>query len=74
MRDLFLIAAGLMREKAWTRLLAPLATLLPAATALNYWNEDAFSKQWAARVLDQLDGGHAFDPVSLRQPALEEGI
>ena len=54
--------------------LAPLAALLPAATVLNYWNEDAFNKQWAVRVLDQLEGGPIFDPASLGQPALEEGI
>lgn len=74
LRDLFVITAGLMREKAWTRLLAPLAALLPAATLLNYWDEGAFNKRWAARVLDSSEGSRSLEGVSLPQPVLEEGV
>ena len=51
-RDVFWITAEMMREKAWTRLLAPLALLVPAATAMNYIEERAFARRWAARLLD----------------------
>jgi len=50
-RDVYLIAAEMMRETNWTKLLAPLAALVPAATYWNYRREDAFSRHWAARVL-----------------------
>jgi predicted metal-dependent phosphoesterase TrpH len=50
-RDVFIISAGLMREKAWTRLLAPLGLLVPLATAMNYVEERSFGRRWAARVL-----------------------
>ena len=50
-RDVLVISAGLMREKAWTRLLAPLGLLVPLATAINYYEERAFDRRWAARVL-----------------------
>ena len=50
-RDVFIISAGLMREKAWTRMLAPLGLLVPLATAMNYLEERAFGRRWAARVL-----------------------
>jgi predicted metal-dependent phosphoesterase TrpH len=52
-RDVLIITAELMREKAWTRLLAPLGLLVPLATALNYCEERAFDRRWAARVLAQ---------------------
>src|SRR5579872_4745664 len=50
-RDVLIIGAGMMREKAWTRLLAPLGLLVPLATAMNYREERAFGRRWAARVL-----------------------
>ncbi len=52
-RDVLIISAGLMRERAWTRLLAPLGLLVPLATAMNYCQERAFHRRWAARVLTQ---------------------
>ncbi len=50
-RDVLIIGAGLMREKTWMRLFAPLALLVPLATALNYYKERAFDRRWAKRVL-----------------------
>lgn len=50
-RDVLLISAALMREKAWTRLLAPLGLLIPLITAMNYFEERGFNKRWAAKVL-----------------------
>jgi predicted metal-dependent phosphoesterase TrpH len=52
-RDVLIISRELMREKAWTRLLAPLGLLIPLATAMNYFEEGAFEKRWSARVLDE---------------------
>jgi hypothetical protein len=72
-RDLFLITAGLMREKSWTALLAPLAALLPAATLFNYWREDSFSQRWAARILGQAVRPGALAGISVPQPVMEEG-
>jgi predicted metal-dependent phosphoesterase TrpH len=73
-RDLFLITAGLMREKAWTALLAPLATLLPAAALLNYWSENSFNRHWAARVLDQPERADTLSGMAMSLPAMEEAI
>jgi predicted metal-dependent phosphoesterase TrpH len=73
-RDLFLITAGLMREKAWTALLAPLAALLPAAALLNYWSEDAFDRRWASQILGQADRARDVSGVAMPQPAMEEAI
>jgi predicted metal-dependent phosphoesterase TrpH len=73
-RDLFLITAGLMREKAWTVLLAPLATLLPVAALLNYWSEDSFNRHWAARVLGQPETAGTLSGMAVPQPAMEEAI
>jgi predicted metal-dependent phosphoesterase TrpH len=49
-RDVFLIAGEMMREKAWTVLLAPLAFAVPAATLWNYRDEKAFLRRWAAEL------------------------
>jgi predicted metal-dependent phosphoesterase TrpH len=73
-RDLFLITAALMREKSWTMLLAPLATLLPAAALLNYWSEDSFNRQWAGRILGQPEKAGTLSGIAMPQPALEEAI
>jgi hypothetical protein len=73
-RDLFLITAGLMREKAWTVLLSPLATLLPAAALLNYWGEHSFNRHWAARILDQPDRANSLSGMAMSLPAMEEAV
>jgi predicted metal-dependent phosphoesterase TrpH len=52
-RDVLLVASELMREKAWTTVLAPLALLIPAITYLNYRDERAFSRRWVAHILGQ---------------------
>jgi predicted metal-dependent phosphoesterase TrpH len=51
--DVLLIAHGLMRERSWTKLLAPLALLIPAITFLHYRGERAFGRRWAAHILGQ---------------------
>jgi predicted metal-dependent phosphoesterase TrpH len=49
-RDVFLIAGEMMREKAWTMLLAPLAVAVPAFTLWNYRDERAFLRRWSAEL------------------------
>jgi len=73
-RDLFLITAGLLREKAWTTLLSPLAAFLPAAALLNYWSEDSFNRRWAARILDQPESAGTLSGIAMPRPAMEEAI
>jgi predicted metal-dependent phosphoesterase TrpH len=73
-RDLFLITAELMRQKAWTMFLAPLAALLPAAALLNYWSEDAFNRRWASQILGQPDRARTLTGMAMPQPAMEEAI
>jgi predicted metal-dependent phosphoesterase TrpH len=71
-RDVFLIIGEMMREKAWTSLLSPLAVLVPAATFWNYRDERAFSRRWAAQVLDQPESRIGRRWVTLPHPAVEE--
>jgi len=52
-RDVLIISKELMREKAWTMLLAPLGLLIPAITAMNYWEERMFDRKWSERVLSE---------------------
>ena len=49
--DVLVIAYELMREKAWTRLMSPLALLIPAFTLANYFEEKTFQRRWAEKVL-----------------------
>ncbi|HKV05438.1 MAG TPA: PHP domain-containing protein [Candidatus Acidoferrales bacterium] len=73
-RDVFLIAFEMMREKSWTTLLAPLAVLVPIVTLWNYRDEHAFSRRWAAQVLDHPESRGRFRWISAPQPALEETL
>jgi len=71
-RDVYLIAAEMMRETNWTKLLAPLAALVPAATYLNYRKEDAFSRHWAERVLGEARAQRRPRYVAMPPRAAEE--
>lgn len=51
--DVLVIAYELMREKAWTRLISPLALLIPAFTLANCFGERSFQREWAEKVLGQ---------------------
>jgi predicted metal-dependent phosphoesterase TrpH len=50
-RDVFLIAFEMMREKAWTIALAPLAVLIPAITFGTQIDEYFFSRKWSSEIL-----------------------
>ncbi len=52
-RDVYVIAYEMMRENMWTRLLSPLAILIPGFTYWNYCSERMFARQWAPQILDQ---------------------
>lgn len=71
-RDVFLIAFEMMREKAWTALLTPLAPLVPAVIYWNSRDEDAFSRHWAAWILGQARARRRSRWVTVPQPAVEE--
>ncbi len=68
-RDVLLVTLEMMRENAWTRLLAPLGVLIPCATLLNCCAEQMFGRRWAARILDEADTRPAW--ISASQPAVE---
>jgi len=70
-RDVFVIAAEMMREKSWTMLLSPLAIALPAATYLNYRDERAFLRRWSAEVMGQSRRDRS-SWASVPNPAVEE--
>ncbi len=71
-RDVYSIAFEMMREKSWTALLSPLAVLVPVATFWNYRDEHAFSRRWAADVLDQPQSRKRVRWITAPQPAVEE--
>ena len=71
-RDVFLIALEMMRENSWTMLLAPLTLALPAATLLNYRDEQAFLRRWPEEVFGQAGGRDRVRWASVPKPAVEE--
>jgi predicted metal-dependent phosphoesterase TrpH len=73
-RDLFLITRELMREKAWTAILSPLAMLLPAAAAWNYGTESAFNRYWERKIIDEPRSAKRAQWVLMPQPAAEEWV
>lgn len=50
-RDVLIIAGEMIREKAWTAALSPLALLIPAVTLGTCVAERWFARKWAAEVL-----------------------
>jgi predicted metal-dependent phosphoesterase TrpH len=52
-RDVLIIAGEMIREKAWTAALSPLAVLIPAVTLGTCLHERLFARQWAAALLDR---------------------
>jgi len=73
-RDVFLITAELMREKAWTAAMSPLALLVPAITYLNYRSEKEFCRKWAEKLLDQTQSRNRPRWIMVPQPAAEEWV
>ncbi|HTZ73088.1 MAG TPA: PHP domain-containing protein [Candidatus Aquilonibacter sp.] len=73
-RDVFLIAAELMKEKAWTALMSPLAVLVPAITYLNYRAEKKFYRKWAEILFDQKQRRNRPRWIMVPQPAAEDWI
>jgi predicted metal-dependent phosphoesterase TrpH len=73
-RDVCLIACELMREKAWTRFLSPLALFIPLITYLNYCDERKFCRQWAAQLFGTRESQKRPRWIPLPQSAIEESI
>jgi hypothetical protein len=72
--DVALIARDMMRENAWTRLLAPIGILIPAATLLNYYEEHVFGRRWAAKILGETESRKRPCWIPLPQAVAEEGV
>jgi predicted metal-dependent phosphoesterase TrpH len=73
-RDVFVIAAEMMREKSWTAMLSPLAVLIPGITWLNYYQEKRFGRRWAEEILGESNARKYPRWISMPQPAAEEFI
>ncbi len=73
-RDCFLIGLEMIREKAWTALMTPLAPLVPLITYMNYRDERAFSARWAAEILQQPRVRNCSRWVAIPQRAAEEWV
>ncbi len=73
-RDVFLIAAEMMREKSWTALLAPLGALIPAITYLNYYQEKRFGRHWAREIFGESESQQKSRWMPAPHPATEEFI
>jgi predicted metal-dependent phosphoesterase TrpH len=52
-RDLLLVGIEMMRERKWTLLLAPLAGLLPAISAVHSLHEEIFARRWFTSAVQQ---------------------
>jgi predicted metal-dependent phosphoesterase TrpH len=52
-RDVFLIAAGMLRERPWTAALAPLALGIPLVTFGNLLREEIFGRYWMMRLTNE---------------------
>ena len=73
-RDVYLITAELMREKAWTAVMSPLALLVPAITYLNYRTEKEFCRKWAGKLFDQTQARNRPRWIMVPEPAAEEWV
>jgi len=73
-RDCLLIGLEMIREKAWTAVIAPLVPALPLLTYLNYRDERAFSAKWGAEILHQPRPRKRSRWVALPQRAAEEWV
>lgn len=73
-RDVFIIAGELMREKAWTTLMSPLAMLVPAITYLNYRSEKIFCRKWAEKLFDEKHTRNRPRWIMVPQPAVEDWV
>jgi len=49
-RDVLLLCGEMMREDRWTMLLAPLAALVPAGVAVNYFVDLGFVRRWGTKI------------------------
>jgi predicted metal-dependent phosphoesterase TrpH len=73
-RDMLVIVKELIREKAWTALLSPLAMLLPAVAAWNYQTEKSFSRHWSKKILHEPRSLKRAQWILMPQPAAEEWV
>jgi predicted metal-dependent phosphoesterase TrpH len=54
-RDVWQIGGGLLKEKPWARILAPVALAVPVLVMLNYGLDNLFARRWGRRW-EQLRG------------------
>ncbi|HTU32832.1 MAG TPA: PHP domain-containing protein [Candidatus Acidoferrum sp.] len=73
-RDCLAIALELMREKAWTIALSPLALLIPAVTLYSCVDDHLFGRRWAAVVLDTDSASLHWQSLGARSALQTPGI
>jgi predicted metal-dependent phosphoesterase TrpH len=73
-RDVYVVTYEMMKEKAWTTLLSPLALLIPAFTYLHCHEEHKFCRRWAAKILGQPEARRRPRWITVPQPALEDWV
>ncbi len=56
-RDVWSICGGMMKERHWTRALAPLMAVVPAVILVNCLVEAAFAERWFHRVISVRKNG-----------------
>lgn len=72
--DVLQIAWELMREKAWTRLMAPLAVFIPLITYWNYHDERKFLRHWTAQLFGTPESRKRPRWIPLPHRAVEETV
>lgn len=73
-RDILLLTLEMMREKAWTVALAPLALLIPPAAYWHCRSERAFARRWAKEILGSPEAAERPRWAAMPQPAAEEWV
>lgn len=72
--DVLQVAWELMREKAWTRLMAPLAVFIPLITYWNYHDERKFLRHWTAQLFGTPESRKRPRWIPLPHRAVEETV
>jgi predicted metal-dependent phosphoesterase TrpH len=70
--DVARVAHEMMREERWTRILAPLALLIPVVVAGHFVAEQIFAQRWARRVIPAPQSRDRWSLITAPPDAAEE--